>query len=113
MGHITLHSDIYQTHKFKTSKEWKDFINSIPDKDHSWLEYQAYAFAGLVLVPAEHLDSLTSDCVKKVKGEGISISDNWDFVWERIADYLAKEFQVSSQVIDKRLNKDNIQNKYR
>lgn len=35
VGHIVLHNDIYQKANFQNSQEWKDFINSISDTDHS------------------------------------------------------------------------------
>jgi len=112
VGHIILHKKIYQKANFHDIKEWKDFINSISDDDHSWLEYQAYAFGGLVLVPHEHLEKLALSYVKLVRKSKISIKENWDFVWARVAAKLAKEFEVSTQVIEKRLDKDKIREQY-
>ncbi|MFZ3091874.1 MAG: hypothetical protein WA240_14800 [Nitrospirota bacterium] len=37
----------------------------------------------------------------------------WDFAWELITAYLGKAFQVSSSVIEKRLDKDGIKEKYK
>ncbi|ODS34252.1 MAG: hypothetical protein SCARUB_00626 [Candidatus Scalindua rubra] len=112
VGHIVLHKEIYQKAKFQGIKEWKDFINSISDDKHSWLEYQSYAFGGLVLVPHEHLEKLTQSYVKFVRENKISLKENWDYVWDRIAAKLAKDFGVSTQVVEKRLGKDKIQEKY-
>ena len=50
IGHIVLHRHLYSAHKFNSIDGWKEFINSLTEKEHSWLEYQGYAFAGLVLV---------------------------------------------------------------
>lgn len=113
IGHSILHADIFQHQSFQSIAEWKAFVNSIPDKEHSWLEYQAYAFAGLVLAPAAALESRARECVDRVKGEGIDLRDNWDFAWSRIAAFLAKQFEVSSQVIEKRLQKDDLPNRLR
>lgn len=112
IGHLILHKEIYLQATFHTIKEWKDFINSISEKDHGWLEYQAYSFGGLVLVPHEHLLKLTKLCVDHIKKEDISLQENWDFAWEMIAAQLAKTFDVSSNAIEKRLGKDNIQKQY-
>jgi|TARA_Y100000031_G_scaffold139399_1_gene166061 hypothetical protein len=112
IGHIILHKENYLQAIFHNIKEWKVFINSISAKDHGWLEYQAYSFGGLVLVPHEHLVNLTKICVNHVKKEDISLQENWDFAWEMIAAQLAKTFDVSSTVIEKRLSKDNIQEQY-
>jgi hypothetical protein len=108
IGHVVLHEAILQAHSFSTIDEWKAFVNSIPDKEHGWLEYQAYAFAGLIFVPQAHLATATKQCVDLIRGEGIDLHENWDFAWSRIAAFLAKQFEVSSAVIDKRLDKDNL-----
>ena len=113
VGHSILHADILRHRSFHGIAEWKAFVDSIPDQEHSWLEYQAYAFAGLILVPAAPLASAARECVDKVKSEGIDLNENWDFAWSRIAAFLAKQFEVSSQVIDKRLQKDGLLDKLR
>ena len=46
VGHLVLHKNIYGAETFKTFKQWKEFHNSIPDQEHRWIEYQAYAFGG-------------------------------------------------------------------
>ena len=111
-GHIVLHKEIYQKANFQGIKEWKGFINSISEKNHSWLEYQAYAFGGLVLVPHEHLEKLTLFYVKSIRENEISFKENWDFAWDLIAAKLAKAFEVSTQVIEKRLDKEKIREQY-
>lgn len=112
IGHVVIHSNIYKTAKIPTIQEWKKFINSIPIQTHRWLEYQAYAFGGLVLVTNEHLQRLTEKCVKRIQKEGISLEENWDFAWECIKAQLAKDFEVSTQVIERRLGKDEIKEVY-
>jgi hypothetical protein len=71
IGHSILHADIIRSRSFRTIAEWKTFVNSIPDKEHGWIEYQAYAFAGLLLVPSEPLAIAVRACVDKIKTEGI------------------------------------------
>jgi len=112
IGHIVLHRNLYDAHKFKSIDGWKEFINSMTEKEHGWLEYQGYAFAGLVLVPRESLSKHTGEWVKRIKAKGISLEKNWDFAWELITEHLGKEFQVSASVIEKRLEKDGIKKKY-
>ncbi len=110
VGHIVLHKKIFQQANFSTFSEWIEFGNSIPEKDYGWLEWQAYCFAGLVLVPQEHLERLTS---KYVKHAGALLKPNWDYVWEIIAAKLAKEFDVSKEVIEKRFYYGKIYEKYK
>jgi len=112
VGHIVLHRHLYDSHKFKSVHGWKDFINSMSEEDHSWLEYQGYAFAGLVLIPKEKLAIVTREWIKKIKNKGISIEKNWDFAWELITDHVAKAFLVSPDVIEKRMEKDEVKKTY-
>lgn len=112
VGHIILHKEIYSKASFRNIKEWKDFVNSISEKDHGWLESHAYSFGGLVLVPREHLIKLTEFYVNRIQDEDISLQKNWDVAWDLIAAQLAKDFDVSPEVIEKRLNKDSVMDKY-
>ncbi len=112
IGHVVLHRHLYDKHKFKTINGWKEFINSMTEEEHGWLEYQGYAFAGLVLVPRESLVKHTAEWIKKIEGEGISLRRNWDFAWGLIAEHLGEQFQVSSGVIERRIEKDKIKKKY-
>ncbi|MBI5308776.1 MAG: ImmA/IrrE family metallo-endopeptidase [Planctomycetes bacterium] len=111
-GHVILHNDVYKKANFQNTQEWKEFINSIPYQAHRWLEYQAYSFGGLVLVPSEHLQRLADKHVKRIRKEGLSLEENWDFGWECIKAQLAKDFEVSTQSIERRLEKDEIKERY-
>jgi hypothetical protein len=82
------------------------------EEEHSWLEYQGYAFAGLVLVPKERLRIHTDEWTKKIKGKGISMEKNWDFAWDLITEHVAKAFLVSPDVVEKRMEKDGVKKKY-
>jgi hypothetical protein len=112
IGHIVLHHHLYEAHKFRSIHGWKEFINSMTEKEHSWLEYQGYAFAGLILVPKDILVKHTNEWAKKIKDKKISMQKNWDFAWELITQHVAKAFLVSPDVIEKRLEKDEIKKKY-
>lgn len=113
VGHIFLHKSIFKKAEFSSINEWKSFGNSIPEKEYAALEFQAHAFAGLVLVPKEHLEKLADSYVRKIRKEGISLIDNWDFAWARIAARLAKDFEVSTEVIERRLKYDKIFDLYK
>jgi hypothetical protein len=64
---------LYDAHKFQSIEEWKEFINSMTEEEHGWLEYQGYSFAGLVLVPRELLVKHTGEWAKRIKAKGISL----------------------------------------
>jgi hypothetical protein len=112
IGHIVLHRHLYKAHKFSSIHGWKGFINSMTEEEHSWLEYQGYSFAGLVLVPKNSLLKYTNEWTKKIKDKGISMEKNWDFAWELIIEHVAKAFLVSPDVIEKRVEKDGVKNVY-
>lgn len=112
IGHIVLHRHLYRDHKFDSIYGWKGFINSMTEEEHSWLEYQGYAFAGLVLVPKEKLLKSVSEWTRKIRDRGISMEKNWDFAWDLITEHVAKAFLVSPDVIDKRVEKDGVKKKY-
>ena len=113
VGHVVLHKNVYNKAAFGNIQQWKDFINSIPDQSHRWLEYHAYAFGGLILVPREHLQRLVDEYVRRIREEGLPLKETWDFCWQHIAAQLAKDFEVSTQVIERRLEKERIKEQYR
>ena len=108
VGHWLLHREIYRSRSFSTIKEWKQFVDSIPEEQHGWLEWQGYAFASLVLVPKGPLLDEARHCVARIRSQGICLEDNADFAWMQIAAFLAKRFEVSTAVVEKRLRKDGI-----
>ena len=67
IGHIVLHRNLYSENLFSSIAEWKEFINSMTEEEHGWLEYQGYAFDGLILVPRENLIKHTNEWVKKIR----------------------------------------------
>lgn len=110
VGHVILHGDLFRTQSFHSIAEWKAFLNSIPEREHGWLESHAYSFAGLVLVPREHLEKETRQCVDTVLAEGVDFERYWHLVWQQVAAELAQRFAVSAGVIERRLRYDDIPN---
>jgi hypothetical protein len=117
VGHIILHRHLYESVRFSTIQGWKTFINSIPDKDHARYEWQAYAFAGLVLVPDGPLKEIVDKHMKAIlrllKKDNISPSEAWESIWDQIYELAAKDFEVSPGVIQKRVAYDHLQDLYR
>lgn len=111
-GHIVLHRHLYDKHRFTSIHGWQEFINSMTEEQHSWLEYQGYAFAGLILVPKEKLLRSVTEWTRKIKEKGISMEKNWDFAWDLIIEHVAKAFLVSPDVVEKRVEKDGLKKRY-
>ena len=106
VGHVVLHADLFKEHRFRGVDEWKRFVRAIPDLDLSRLEWQAHSFAGLVLVPPEALQREFRSAARQVKAK--SVTKEMDFAKALIVDMAATRFQVSSDVIERRLNFDQI-----
>ena len=53
IGHLILHRDIYAGLRHATAAEWFDYISAIPEVEYGWVEWQAYEFAGRLLVPPD------------------------------------------------------------
>ena len=108
-----LHVEVFEKGQWGDITGWKAFVNAISEKEHSWLEYHAYSFGGLVLVPKEQLFREAKECVDLVDSEGIDLEEHWDFAWAHIAAKVARRFDVSVPVIDKRLDKDDVRERFR
>lgn len=108
VGHITLHQDLYDAARFRSVKEWKRFITEFPGDEYGWFEYQAYSFAGLVLVPGGELEVHAEQAARTAVRHQIDLYD--DLAWEYMADYISDAFEVSKEVIERRLKHDGIRN---
>lgn len=108
LAHAILHRRVYEAATFSTIKDWKRFVNEIDLKNYEWLEWQAYALAGLILVPSDALKRRMAEAVKLAERAGLSIHETGDVAKLYISTWLAKTFEVSSQVIEKRLEKDKL-----
>lgn len=116
IGHATLHRELYQSARFDSVTSWKAFAGSVPHDDYGWYEWQAYAFAGLILVPAEPLRDAVErhlgSVAQRVQREGIALARVWDTVWDIVVDEVAHEFKVSGDVIQKRVEKDGLVDRF-
>jgi len=115
VGHIIMHHELYKSCHFKSIREWKKFINSVPSDQHGWFEWQAYCFGGLVLVPAEELEKRVKKHLKamhqEIKDQHIKIKD-LEPIWDFVYDSVAKDFEVSCEVIQRRVDYDKLRETY-
>lgn len=98
------HKDCLSAFTFKSIEEWKWFECDIDDESYGWLEFQAFSFGGLVLVPREPLASSKKGLEEQRRRTGMDATT--DAAQEIVAERLGIEFNVSKEVIDKRLLKD-------
>jgi len=109
IGHLILHRDIYGVLNHASAAEWFDYISAIPDVEYGWVEWQAYEFAGRLLVPSDALREEFQAAIKSAQVAGYS---DWMAVDEVALDYLATriapKFGVSAEVIAKRLRVEKL-----
>lgn len=104
-GHFILHKDIYKQNQFNSIDEWKNFVNNFPEKEYTWFEWQAYQFAGLILVPLHHLQKQYKYHLQRIKKLKIH---NEELIFDTVVELLAKDFMVSGEVVHRRLEKENL-----
>jgi len=104
IGHLWLHGQVFSKFNFNTVSDWKKFQAEMDVNDYRWLEFQAYAFGGLVLAPREALAARRAIYEQQIEKEGLVPStEAAQFAVNRM---LGSEFNVSPGVIEKRLAKD-------
>jgi len=108
LAHALLHRRIYREHRFRTIEEFTRFQEDLDEEDRGWLEWQAYALAGLILVPAELLRQGFQRAVRRASQAGLSVRRLGEVALAYIAADLGKRFGVSAEVIEKRLRKDRL-----
>lgn len=109
IGHLILHSDIFSKIQYSSVDEWIDFFQKIPDEEYYWIEQHAYEFAGRLLVPREKLIEKLNNAIALAEKSGFNAWDtSGESTREYIAHGIARYFEVSDQVIEKRLIKEKL-----
>lgn len=117
LGHVEMHRDIFARFRFAGLDEYKKFIEEVDENDYGWLEQHAYWFAGLVLVPSPLLNErfeqeLSSARLKHsiqiAREQGLERNDYIEHVTKQIAEHIGRYFNVSSQVVVRRLGYDKL-----
>ena len=109
IGHLILHRDIYAGIQHVTAKEWFEYISSIPDTEYGWVEWQAYEFAGRLLVPPELLREAFKVAIQTAQAAGYADWLNADeTALDYIATRIAAKFGVSAEVVAKRLRVEKL-----
>lgn len=116
LGHFVLHKEFIEN--LSTTPDiqaWKTLYASLPEQDLNSMEYQAYEFAGCLLVPQSHLQDAFDDLLPEMdalasqaRQAGFRRHQYIDRMADWAAQRLAKTFDVSSQVIDKRFQKTGL-----
>ena len=108
VGHLIMHRELFQSHRFLMVSEWKNFIKDFPEKEYGYLESQANNFAGALLVPTEPLKSEYAKVRKRVEKMGVSFNELTDVAWDFVCQGLGNFFDVSKDVIRIRLERESL-----
>lgn len=105
VAHAVLHKQVMKQLPFKTFADWKRVHATLPAQQHVWLEWQAYAFAGLILVPPADLATEYPKAIKAAKAESGGQRDPV-LLKDLAIELLAEQFSVSREVMERRVAKD-------
>jgi len=109
IGHKILYANIYRSAGITSVDKWIKWFQAIPDDQYSWIEQHAYEFAGRLLVPPEQLRAVFNGAVEKAQQAGFTTWDtSGDAAREYIASSICRIFGVSSQVIERRIDREGL-----
>ena len=109
IAHHELHRPLYEAARVNSVRDWQAVQAQIGEEDYAWFEFQANAFAGLVLAPPEELRREWFDAAAAAKRAGLSEQTLLSEAGRsHVASWLADRFDVSSVVIERRLEKDGL-----
>ena len=111
IGHYILHRSTIDSQKFDDENDWIRFRMGINDETLGWFETQASEFARRLLVPLDPLIEdfkLNRQVVLRKHSSWNSKKINDDDLFSMVAPLICSKFDVSSEVIERRLRKENI-----
>ncbi len=109
VGHLILHSQKFAEIAHASIDDWVNLIQLIPDDQYRWMELHANEFAGRLLVPHNYLEDQLDSAIRFAEDRGfLSWDKSGDTAREYMANYIAPRFEVSGQVIAKRLRQEQL-----
>ncbi len=110
LGHFFLHKELYLKFGISSPDEWKDFILNVPEDEYKSFEWQANEFAGRLLVPYPELKAEMEKTVEILKENDLIhfLKVDPDAVLSKISPMLCKPFGVSTEVMEKRVKREQL-----
>ncbi len=116
LGHIVLHKYVYSKANISSIDDWKKYITMANQYNYyRRLEFQADCFAGLFLVPRNHLERCFDLKLKDRKGDiniaksnGLQREEYVPYIIDLISEELSPIFKVHKNVIGIRIEKDRL-----
>ena len=110
LGHFFLHKELYMKFGISSPEHWKDFILNVPETEYRSFEWQANEFAGRLLVPYQELETEMEKVGEILKENNLItfLKMYPDAVLSRISPMLSKPFGVSTEVIERRVEREGL-----
>lgn len=108
LGHYKLHASELDYMQPKSYDDWSRIIDEMPTHTLSRFEYQANEFAGRLLVPLDDLKASFRSIKPKLELMEKYVNGNFFATYEFIAGDLCGVFNVSAEVLVKRLRKEEL-----
>ena len=106
VGHFVLHQSVIRRMQVANPEDWKREILRTSAEDYSRMEFQAYEFAGCVLVPRKPLVESFEQANEIASDRGLNLEEMGTYGFEHAAEWIAPRFEVSRQVIERRLKRE-------
>jgi len=108
LGHYFLHEYFYNDLTFNSAIEWKKYQDQFDKYPYYIMDQQAHNFAGVILVPDEHLNNELTNAQEMLENGAGSEKFDYDkipfeLLQEYISKHLSRKFEVSTAVISKRI----------
>lgn len=108
VGHLVLHGALYEAVRFESPAQWLAMQAALPDRERGWFEWQANAFAGLVLAPRDPLASALAEGMELAGRRGFDVDLRVEAHRESIASWVGRRLNVSAAVILRRGRYDGL-----
>lgn len=109
LGHFVMHKEAFDQIPRASAEEWLAFVRDMPEREYSFLESHAYEFAGRFLVPPRELQQELDAAIEQAEANGLPRNQlREDSHMQYLAKPIARRFEVSSGVIERRLTKEKL-----
>jgi len=109
LGHYVMHKTAFQKIPRATADAWIAFTLEIPEREYSFLESHANEFAGRFLVPPTELRTEFEAAIRQVELSGLPREQlQEDSQMQYLAKPIARRFEVSSNVVERRLTREKL-----
>ena len=108
LGHRVIHGEFIRSLVFTDKEAWKSSVMGIDPTTYGIVERQAYIFAGYLLVPSPSLRLSCREASELAWTHGIELGEMGETAMSYVAGRLAKQYRVSTAVIERRLRAENL-----